>query len=118
MPYYSDYLLSAYDKRFQTVPEYYPPPMKIPPQITSSLKQVDGLAFAQLPKELQGRRNVIPTAAKQRQGRFRSDKSRRYARVRLGPDRLGPLLIRNSPLHLKLPLSRREVTRFLAIIGE
>ncbi|KIM28988.1 hypothetical protein M408DRAFT_329031 [Serendipita vermifera MAFF 305830] len=77
VPYYSDYLLSAYDKDFQSVPEYYPPPMKIPPQIMSSLRQVDGLAFAQMPKELQGRRNVISTAGPKRQGRFRSEKSRR-----------------------------------------
>ena len=83
MPYYSDYLLSAYDKDFQSVPEYYPPPMKIPPQILSSLRQVDGLAFAQMPRELQGKRNVISTAGPKRQGRFRSEKSRRNGGVRM-----------------------------------
>ncbi|KAG8827255.1 poly(A)-specific ribonuclease [Serendipita sp. 399] len=79
MPYYTDYLLSAYDKDLQTVPEHYPPPMKIPPQVLSSLKQVDGVSFAQLPRELQGKRNVIPLAPTKRQGRFRSEKGRRPA---------------------------------------
>lgn len=54
--------------------------MKIPPQILASLKQVDGLAFAQMPRELQGKRNVLSVAGTKRQGRFRSDKSR-HARV-------------------------------------
>jgi len=81
LPYYSEHLLSAYDKHFQSVPEHFPPPMKIPPQILASLKQVDGLAFAQMPRELQGKRNVLSVAGTKRQGRFRSDKSRRHARV-------------------------------------
>jgi hypothetical protein len=81
MPYYSDYLLSSYDKDFQTAPEYYPPPVKIPPQIMSSLRQVDGLAFARMPRELQGKRNVISTAGPKRQGRFRSEKARRRGDV-------------------------------------
>ncbi|CCA66899.1 related to PAN2-component of Pab1p-stimulated poly(A) ribonuclease [Serendipita indica DSM 11827] len=77
MPYYSDYLLSSYDKGFQSVPEYYPPPMKIPPQVLASLRQVEGVSFAQLPRELQGKRNVISIPPPKKQGRFRSEKSRR-----------------------------------------
>lgn len=76
MPYYSEYLLSAYDRDFQSAPEYYPPRMKIPPQILNNLKQVDGLSFAQMPRELQGKRNVVTTAGVKRQGRFRSDRTR------------------------------------------
>lgn len=76
MPYYSEYLLSSYDRDFQSVSEYYPPRMKIPPQIMNNLKEVDGLAFAQMPRELQGKRNVVATAGVKRQGRFRSDRTR------------------------------------------
>ncbi|KAG8829897.1 poly(A)-specific ribonuclease [Serendipita sp. 400] len=95
MPYYTDYLLSAYDKTFQTVPEHYPPPIKIPPQVLASLKQVDGVSFAQLPRELQGKRNVIPLAPTKRQGRFRSEKARRQAD---SPPPESPLDVTNSAL--------------------
>jgi PAB-dependent poly(A)-specific ribonuclease subunit 2 len=47
----------------------------------SSLRQVDGLAFAQMPRELQGKRNVISSAGPKRQGRFRSEKARRRGDV-------------------------------------
>ncbi|PVG02168.1 hypothetical protein CPB86DRAFT_811668 [Serendipita vermifera] len=76
MPYYTDYLLSSWDKDFQSVPEYYPPPMKIPPQIMTSLKKVDELSFASMPRELRGKRNVLPSLGPKRQGRFRSDRKR------------------------------------------
>jgi PAB-dependent poly(A)-specific ribonuclease subunit 2 len=85
MPYYTDHLLSAWDKDFQTMPEYYPPPMKIPPQIMTSLKKVDELSFASMPRELRGKRNVLPSLGPKRQGRFRSDRKRHQGEVLLFP---------------------------------
>lgn len=76
MPYYDDYLLSAYDTDFQRVPEYYPPPAKIPAQVLADLKQVGGLTYAHLPAALRGKRNIAVTNPNKKQTRFRSDKSR------------------------------------------
>ena len=78
MPYYKNTLLSAWTPQFlsPTNPPY-PPPAKIPPQILSSIKVNDNIAYAALPKELRGRRNRVVVATTKDQGRFRSGKGRR-----------------------------------------
>ena len=118
MPYYSEYLLSSYDKDFQSVPEYYPPPTKIPPQVLASLRQVEGVSFAQLPRELQGKRNVISILPPKKQGRFRSEKSRRTGGV---STTLSPSYIAHAPRSHRLRNHRlmyRVVPTLLVIINE
>ncbi|KAG1748914.1 PAB-dependent poly-A-specific ribonuclease subunit PAN2 [Suillus paluster] len=78
MPHYNTLLLSSWTPQF--LPRsgiLSPPPPKIPPQVLSTMKMNDNIAYAALPKELRGRRNrVLVTTAKD-QGRFRSGKGRR-----------------------------------------
>ena len=50
--------------------------MKIPLSVQSTMKMNDGIAYAPLPRELKGRRNMITVAAPKDQGRFRSGKQR------------------------------------------
>jgi hypothetical protein len=50
--------------------------MKIPLSVLSTMKMNDGIAYAPLPRELKGRRNMITVAAPKDQARFRSDKQR------------------------------------------
>jgi PAB-dependent poly(A)-specific ribonuclease subunit 2 len=53
----------------------YPPVAKIPPQILSTMKMNDNVAYAAFPKELKGRRNMVTLAAQQINARFISGKS-------------------------------------------
>ena len=78
MPYYTTPLLSSWTPHFlsSTIPPY-PPPAKIPPQILSTMKINDNVAYAALPKELRGRRNRVVVSTTKDQGRFRSGKARR-----------------------------------------
>jgi hypothetical protein len=48
--------------------------MKIPLSVLSTMKMNDGIAYAPLPRELKGRRNMITVATPKDQGRFRSEK--------------------------------------------
>ena len=50
--------------------------MKIPQSVLSAIKTNDGIAYAPLPRELKGRRNMITVATPKDQGRFRSGKQR------------------------------------------
>jgi hypothetical protein len=50
--------------------------MKIPLSVLSTMKMNDGIAYAPLPRELKGRRNMVTVAAPKDQGRFRSGKQR------------------------------------------
>jgi hypothetical protein len=50
--------------------------MKIPLSVLSTMKMNDGIAYAPLPRELKGRRNMITVAAPKDQVRFRSEKQR------------------------------------------
>ncbi|OJA15705.1 hypothetical protein AZE42_08691 [Rhizopogon vesiculosus] len=78
MPYYNTLLLSSWTPQF--LPRsgiLSPPPPKIPPQVLSTMKMNDNIAYAALPKELRGRRNRVPVTATKDQGRFRSGKGRR-----------------------------------------
>ncbi|OSC96358.1 hypothetical protein PYCCODRAFT_1481973 [Trametes coccinea BRFM310] len=78
MPYYDTLLLSSWSKAFVPSSLYFPPPAKIPQQVLSTMKMNDSIAYATLPKELRGRRNVVPSAPKKTSGRFRSGKARHY----------------------------------------
>lgn len=50
--------------------------MKIPQSVVSGIRTNDGIAYAPLPRELKGRRNMITIATPKDQGRFRSGKQR------------------------------------------
>lgn len=76
LPHYTTRLLSAWSPQFslsKTVS--YPPPPKIPSQILNTMKMNDNVAYAPLPKELRGRRNMIILEKKKMGGWFRSGKS-------------------------------------------
>ncbi|KAF7294679.1 PAN2-PAN3 deadenylation complex catalytic subunit PAN2 [Mycena indigotica] len=76
MPYYESKLLSSWTPLFISGAVDYPPPPKIPPQVLVSIKQNDNIAYAALPKELKGRRNLVVVGSRGKKGRFRSGKSR------------------------------------------
>ncbi|TFK86247.1 hypothetical protein K466DRAFT_493169 [Polyporus arcularius HHB13444] len=76
MPYYDSLLLSSWSNDFVPSNMYFPPPTKIPQQVLSSIKVNDSIAYATLPKELRGRRNVVATAPRKPGGRFRSGRTR------------------------------------------
>jgi PAB-dependent poly(A)-specific ribonuclease subunit 2 len=74
MPYFTTPLFSAFGGwDSSTVPAAE---QVIPPQILQSMKTVDGVGYASLPKELRGMRNVLYKAQvdKGEAGRFRSDR--------------------------------------------
>jgi hypothetical protein len=78
MPHYSNLLLSSWTPQFLSpTTSAYPPPAKIPPQVLSTMKINDNVAYAALPKELRGRRNRAVVSSMKDQGRFRSGKGRR-----------------------------------------
>ncbi|KAH8102953.1 PAB-dependent poly-A-specific ribonuclease subunit PAN2 [Cristinia sonorae] len=72
MPYYNSHLLSSWSSKFLPRNMLYPPPPKIPQQILNTMKTNDNVAYAALPKELRGRRNVVVLETKKTSGRFRS----------------------------------------------
>ncbi|KAI0094078.1 PAB-dependent poly-A-specific ribonuclease subunit PAN2 [Irpex rosettiformis] len=72
MPYYDNILLSSWTSKFMSSNTLYPPPPKIPQQILTTMKVNDNVAYAPLPKELRGRRNVAHSAPKRSTARFRS----------------------------------------------
>ncbi|RPD59176.1 hypothetical protein L226DRAFT_488705 [Lentinus tigrinus ALCF2SS1-7] len=76
LPYYNSLLLSSWTNDFVPSSMFFPPPAKIPQQVLNSIKVNDSIAYATLPKELRGRRNVVATAPRKSGGRFRSGKSR------------------------------------------
>ncbi|KAG8217260.1 PAB-dependent poly(A)-specific ribonuclease subunit PAN2 [Butyriboletus roseoflavus] len=84
MPYYTTPLFSSWTPQFlsSTIPPY-PPPAKIPPQILSTMKINDNVAYAALPKELRGRRNRVVVSSTKDQARFRSGKGKRDDDVEL-----------------------------------
>lgn len=76
LPHYKTQLLSAWTPHFSSSRTVsYPPPQKIPTQILNTMKMNDNVAYAPLPKELRGRRNVVVTGKRKMGGRFRSGKS-------------------------------------------
>ncbi|KAK7449653.1 poly(A)-specific ribonuclease [Stygiomarasmius scandens] len=76
LPHYKTQLLSAWTPQFAMSSVYYPPPQKIPPQILNSIKTNDNVAYATLPKELKGKRNMVIQGPRKGNPRFRSGKSR------------------------------------------
>ena len=81
MPYYDNILLSSWTSKFVSSNALYPPPPKIPQQILNTMKVNDNVAYAPLPKELRGRRNMVPSAPKRSAARFRSGRVIRDVRV-------------------------------------
>ncbi|KAF7353663.1 PAN2-PAN3 deadenylation complex catalytic subunit PAN2 [Mycena venus] len=75
LPYYESRLLSSWTPLFVSTAANYPPPAKIPPQILATMKLNDNIAYAALPRELKGRRNMAPAGSRNKKGRFRSGKS-------------------------------------------
>ncbi|KAF8636661.1 hypothetical protein AX17_003467 [Amanita inopinata Kibby_2008] len=76
LPYYESELLSSWTPGFISGLIEFPAPVEIPPQILNSMKYNEGIAYAALPRELRGRRNVITSGRKRVNGRFRSGKAR------------------------------------------
>ncbi|KAG9034379.1 poly(A)-specific ribonuclease [Tulasnella sp. JGI-2019a] len=76
MPYYTEPLLSG-SAILNAPASHYPPPAKIPEQVLQSMRTLDFVGYAALPRELRGRRNVAPKApAPKDEGRFRSKAKR------------------------------------------
>ncbi|OBZ75634.1 PAB-dependent poly(A)-specific ribonuclease subunit PAN2 [Grifola frondosa] len=76
LPFYTQPLLSSWTPDFIPANLHFPPPAKIPQQILTTMKTNDNVAYASLPKELRGRRNVVATGPRKPEGRFRSGKMR------------------------------------------
>lgn len=74
LPYYKSLLLSSWSSQFEPPTPYFPPAQKIPVQVLNTMKFNDNVAYAALPKELKGRRNMVSVVAKKKGGRFRSGK--------------------------------------------
>ena len=75
LPFYNAPLLSSWAPQLESV-KVSTAPMKIPQSVLSAIKMNDGIAYAALPRELKGRRNMITVATPKDQGRFRSGKPR------------------------------------------
>lgn len=75
LPYYDSEMLSAWSPLFISGTTEYLPSPKVPLQITNTMKYNEGIAYAALPKELRGRRNVVNSGRKKVNGRFRSGKT-------------------------------------------
>jgi len=75
MPYYDTLLLSSWTSKLLPREMVSPPPPKIPQQVLSTMKMNDNVAYAALPKELKGRRNVVATERRKGPSRFRSGKT-------------------------------------------
>ncbi|KAK7689093.1 hypothetical protein QCA50_007784 [Cerrena zonata] len=71
MPYYHTQLLSSWTPRLISTSVVSPLPPKIPQQVLDTMKFNDNVAYATLPKELRGRRNVVVSGPKKSGGRFR-----------------------------------------------
>ncbi|QRV85967.1 PAB-dependent poly(A)-specific ribonuclease subunit PAN2 [Ceratobasidium sp. AG-Ba] len=77
LPYYKTPLLSS--QISLKVPhgiQAFPPPAKIPPKVLETMRTVDFVGYAPLPKDLVGRRNLAPTVHVE-SGRFRSTRTAR-----------------------------------------
>ncbi|KAF5372867.1 hypothetical protein D9758_001617 [Tetrapyrgos nigripes] len=76
LPHYKTPLLSAWTPQFAMSSVYYPPPQKIPAQVLNTMKSNDNVAYAPLPKELKGKRNMVVLGSRKGNPRFRSGKGR------------------------------------------
>ncbi|KDR81497.1 hypothetical protein GALMADRAFT_239478 [Galerina marginata CBS 339.88] len=75
LPFFDTQLLSAWPSARIPKVASFSPPTRIPPQILASMKFNENVAYASLPKELRGRRNMTNAAPRRGIGRFRSGKS-------------------------------------------
>ena len=75
LPFYNAPLLSSWTPQLESV-KVSTAPMKIPQSVSSAIKMNDGIAYAPLPRELKGHRNMVTVAIPKDQGRFRSGKLR------------------------------------------
>ena len=92
LPYYNNMLLSSWTPQFDPLTSISTKPPKIPSQILNTMKVNDNIAYAPLPRELRGRRNMVTAPAVKDGGRFISGKSRRRE-------------VYQGPLHLWIRLS-------------
>ncbi|KAI0811211.1 PAB-dependent poly-A-specific ribonuclease subunit PAN2 [Irpex lacteus] len=97
MPYYDDILLSSWTSKFLPSNALYPPPPKIPQQILNTMKVNDNVAYAPLPKELRGRRNVVPSGPKRTAARFRSGREPETPTYEYDPDAI-PKMYRKTEI--------------------
>lgn len=117
MPAYNEMLLSSWTPKFLPSNPTWPPPPKIPQQVLNDLQMRHGLLSAALPRDLKGKRNVVPTLSKGRsEGRFRSDRGRRSSVVSLnngGRAFANSLQLPDTPTELlganEVPRSYRKV---------
>ncbi|KAK2467007.1 hypothetical protein APHAL10511_001265 [Amanita phalloides] len=75
LPHYDSDLLSAWSPLFSSGTAEYLPSPKVPLQVLNTMKYNEGIAYATMPKELRGRRNVITSSRKKVNARFRSGKT-------------------------------------------
>ncbi|KAG8769786.1 poly(A)-specific ribonuclease [Ceratobasidium sp. 428] len=79
LPYYKTPLLSSQiSLKVPSGIQPFPPPAKIPPKVLETMRTVDFVGYAPLPKDLTGRRNLAPTVHVE-SGRFRSTRTTRKA---------------------------------------
>lgn len=76
LPYFDTPLLSSWTPLLASAKADYAPPPKIPPQILSTMKINDNIAYAAMPKELKGRRNLSTAIQRKPNRRFRSGYSK------------------------------------------
>ncbi|KAK7049364.1 poly(A)-specific ribonuclease [Paramarasmius palmivorus] len=76
LPHYKSQLFSAWSPQFAMSTPTFPPPQKIPLQVLNTMKMNDNIAYAPLPKELKGKRNMVTVLPRKRNPRFHSGKSR------------------------------------------
>jgi len=76
LPYYDSQLLSAWTPQLVLANVSFPPPPKIPPQILGTMKWKDNVAYAALPRELKGHRNMEAVDLRKQTNRFLSGKTR------------------------------------------
>lgn len=72
LPHFDSQLFSAWTPLLAPTDVSYPPPPKIPSQILGTMKINDSVAYAAMPKELKGRRNMSTAASRKPNSRFRS----------------------------------------------
>jgi len=73
VPYFDSQLLSAWPPNLS--PKVSSSPTKIPLQVLASMKYNENVAYATLPKELRGRRNMTNSVPRKGISRFRSGKT-------------------------------------------
>ncbi|XP_006458223.1 hypothetical protein AGABI2DRAFT_183307 [Agaricus bisporus var. bisporus H97] len=89
LPYFDSPLFSSWTPLLASTNVGYPPPQKIPAQILGTMKVNDNVAYAAMPKELKGRRNVSSATSRKPNGRFRSEVPVMYRKVEIEYSKFG-----------------------------